>query len=81
MPRNGVGGLADGKPWVSMSVSLNEFTMLTHVTFLAFGLYKCTFDTTNQLATHIICTKRSESWIIIHVWWLQNNCLLCDVGV
>ena len=36
--RNGVGELADGKPWVSMPLNWNEFTILTCVTFLAFGL-------------------------------------------
>ena len=28
--------VADGKPWVSMLLSRNEFTMLTYMTFLAF---------------------------------------------
>ena len=36
--RNGVGELADGKPWVFMPLNWNEFTIPTHVTFLAFGL-------------------------------------------
>ena len=35
---NGAGGLADGKPWVSMPLSGKRFTMPTHITFLAFGL-------------------------------------------
>ena len=35
---NSVGGLADGKPWVSILLSRNKFTMPTHITFLAFGL-------------------------------------------
>ena len=34
------GGLADRKSWVSMLLSWNGFTMLTHITFLAFGLSK-----------------------------------------
>ena len=34
---NGVGGLADGKPWVSMPLNQNRFTMPTHVIFLTFG--------------------------------------------
>ena len=29
---------SDGKPWVSVPLSWNRFTMLTHVTFLALGL-------------------------------------------
>ena len=33
---NGASGLADGKPWVSMPLSLKGFTMLIHVTFPAF---------------------------------------------
>ena len=35
--QNGAGGLADGKPWVSMLLSRNGFTMLTRVTFLVFA--------------------------------------------
>ena len=38
MPQNGVGDLADGKPWVSMPLSWNEFTILTRMIFLAFRL-------------------------------------------
>ena len=38
VPRNSVGGLADGKPWVSMLLSWNRFTMPTHVTNLAFRI-------------------------------------------
>ena len=37
VPRNAVGGLGNGKPWVSMPLSWNRFTMPTQVTFLAFG--------------------------------------------
>ena len=37
VPQNGAGDLADGKPRVSMPLSWNEFTILIHVTFLAFG--------------------------------------------
>ena len=36
MLRNNAGGLSDGKPWVSMLLSRNGFTMPTHVTNLAF---------------------------------------------
>ena len=36
--RNSVGGLADGKPWVSMPLSRNGFTMPTRVTNLVFGI-------------------------------------------
>ena len=38
VPRNGMGGLADEKPWISMPFSQNSFTMPTCVTFLAFEL-------------------------------------------
>ena len=59
VPRNGAGELAGGKPWVSMPLNWNEFTILTRVTFLAFGLYKRTCDATNQLATRVIQYARS----------------------
>ena len=36
--QNSVGDLADGKPWVSMLLNRNGFTMLTHVTNLAFRI-------------------------------------------
>ena len=39
VPRNGVGGLADEKPLVFMPLSWNGFTVLTHVTSLAFQLF------------------------------------------
>ena len=35
---NSVSGLVDGKPCVSMPLNRDRFTMLTHVTCLAFGL-------------------------------------------
>ena len=57
--RNCAGGLADGKPWVSMQLSRNGFIIPTHVTNLVFGIDKCTFGTTNQLATSIICMKQT----------------------
>ena len=38
MSRNGAGELADGKPWVSVLLNWNEFTILTCIIFLAFGL-------------------------------------------
>ena len=38
VPRNRVGVLVDGKPWVSMPLNQNGFTMLTRVTNLAFGI-------------------------------------------
>ena len=38
--QNGADDSADGKPWVSMLLSWNGLTMLTHITFLAFGLSK-----------------------------------------
>ena len=34
---NSSGSLVDGKPWASMLLSWNRFTMWTGVTFLAFG--------------------------------------------
>ena len=43
MPRNSAGVLADGKPWVSMLLSQNRFTMLTRVTNLAFGISRQTY--------------------------------------
>ena len=36
--RNGAGELADGKPWVSMLLSWNEFIIPTRITLLAFRL-------------------------------------------
>ena len=36
---NGVGGLADGKPWVSMLLIWYGFTMQTRITLLAFTIY------------------------------------------
>ena len=38
VPRNSVGDLADGKPWVSKWLSWNRFTMPTRVTNLKFGI-------------------------------------------
>ena len=38
VPWNGAGDLADGKPWVSIPLRWNEFTIPTRVTFLVFGL-------------------------------------------
>ena len=39
IPRNGAGLLVDGKPWVSMLLIRYGFTMLTCLTYLAFGFY------------------------------------------
>ena len=36
--QNDADGLANRKPWVSMLLSQNRFTLMTHVTFLVFGL-------------------------------------------
>ena len=38
VPQNGASDLADGKPWVSMLLSWNGFTILSPVTFLVFRL-------------------------------------------
>ena len=37
VPRNGAGDLADGKPWFSMPLSWNEFTIPTRITLLVFS--------------------------------------------
>ena len=72
VPRNGAGELADGKTWVSMPLSWNEFTIPTRITLLAFGL------STNVRLTLPISwlhtpiqymhKARSESWLIARVW-------------
>ena len=36
--RSGASDLVDGKPWISMPLSQNEFTISDRVTFLAFDL-------------------------------------------
>ena len=68
--QNGTVGLADGKPWVSVLLSCNGFTMPTCVAFLAFGLstnaplmlitivllYYMYVDANNHCTTFIICT-------------------------
>ena len=84
VPRNGTGDLADRKPWISMLLSRIGSTIptrVTFVTFLTFGLSTNVPLTlrTNQLATRIICMKRSESWLLTCVW-LCNDCLLGQVG-
>ena len=81
VPWNGMGDLADGKPWVSMLLSQIGSTIPTRVTFLTFGLSTNVPLTlhANQLATRIICMKRSESWLITCAW-LCNNRLLGQVG-
>ena len=38
MPLNSAGGLADGKPWASMPLSQNGYTMPTRVTNLTFEI-------------------------------------------
>ena len=84
MPQNCAGFLADGKPWVSMLLSRNGFTMPTHVTNLAFRISTnvATFGATNQLAIRITLhmhEAHSASWLIERVW-LCNDCLLSQVG-
>ena len=48
-------GLADGKPWVSLPLGWNGFTLQTCVTFLVFAI--STNVPLTLLATHIICTN------------------------
>ena len=57
--RNGAGDLADGKPRVSMSLNWNVRIYHSDLRNLSCvrTLHKHTFDATNQLATHIICTN------------------------
>ena len=76
MPRNGAGDLADEKPWISMSLSLNGFTILTRVTFLAFGVSR------NMPLMLLMSWLKSAFWIMLitHVW-LCNVCLLGQIGV
>ena len=59
VPRNGVGDLADGKPWISMPLSWNGFAILTCVTFLAFRLptYIPLMLLISWLLALCICTK------------------------
>ena len=38
VPWNGAGDLANVKPWISMLLSWNRFTIPTCITFLVFGL-------------------------------------------
>ena len=61
---NGAGCLADRKPWVSMPFSQNGFTMLTHVTFLAF-----------KLAINVPLTLLT-SWLLI----LYSQNMLCIIA-
>ena len=57
MCQNGVSGLADRMPWVSMPLSQNGFTMLTCITFLAFG---CSLNVPLMLLS---------SWLLtLHAW-------------
>ena len=76
-----MGDLADGKPWISMLLSRIGSTIPTRVTFLTFGLSTNVPLTlrANQLATRIICMKRSKSWLITCVR-LCNDRLLGQVG-
>ena len=67
VPRNGVDDLADGKPWVSMPLNWNVriYHSDSHNLSCVRTLYKRmfdTFDTTNQLATRIICTKHALNY-------------------
>ena len=66
VPQNGAGDLADGKPWVSMSISWNEFTFPTRVTFLVFGLYTNVHLMVGY--SHYMHEACSESWLLAHVW-------------
>ena len=61
VPQNGAGELADGKTWVSMPLSWNEFTIPTRITLLAFGLSTNVRLTLliSWLLAFSICTKRA----------------------
>ena len=69
VPRNGAGDLANGKPWVSMPLSWNEFTIPTRITSLAFGLstnVPLRYQSVDY--SHYMHEARSESWLIARVW-------------
>ena len=77
--QNGTVGLTDGKPWVSMLLSWNRFTMPTCIAFLAFRL---STNAPLMLITivllyymYVVC---SAPWIIAYVC-LCNNHLLGQV--
>ena len=80
VPRNGVADLADGKPWISMPLSRNGFTIPTHVTFLMLGL--STIVPLTLLISWLLAhmhEAHSKSWLIACVW-LCNDHLLGQVG-
>ena len=57
VPRNGASDLADEKPWISMPLNHNIFTIPTCITFLVVGLStNVPFNATNRSATRMICT-------------------------
>ena len=67
MPQDGVGGLADGEPWVSMPLSRNGFTMPTRITFLVFRLFA---NVSLTLITSWLLTLYARSALCIMV-----NCI------
>ena len=74
---NGVGGLADGKPWVSMLLIWYGFTMQTRITLLAFTNLLLMLLISWLLALYarsVICIMDN------HTWWLRSNHLLAQVG-
>ena len=75
------GGLADGKPQVSMLLSWNRLTILTNVGFLKFRL---SISIPLMLLkpvdySHYVHKARSASWLIICVWFCNTH-LLGQVG-
>ena len=78
---NNANGLVNWKPWVSILLSQNQFTMWTHTSFLAhaFGL-SSNVPLMLLISTplHYMYEAHSASWIIICMW-LHNTHLLCKV--
>ena len=80
VPWNGASDLPDGKPWISMLLSRNGFTILSPVTFLAFGL--STNVPLMLLISWLLTLMHeacSQSWLITRLW-LCNDCLLDQDG-
>ena len=79
MLRNSAGDLVDGKPWVSMPLSRNGFTMPTRVTDLAFEISTNVCLALLTSYSHYMHEARSASWLIERVW-LCNDHLLSQGG-